>query len=89
MMTRKDYVAVSEILSNYQDVIDSDDYYEMVMDFGKMMKLDNTRFDLSRFMIACGIHVKALVTHAMSTLPQPKPAASAVGADEDFPLSLS
>ena len=77
MMTRKDYVAVSQILSNYQDVMDSDDYYEMVMDFGKMMKLDNTRFDLSRFMIACGIDIKGLVTHAMSTL-QPKPATSHV-----------
>jgi hypothetical protein len=73
MMTRKDYVAVSDILSNYQDVMDSDDYYEMVMDFGKMMKLDNTRFDLSRFMLACGIDLNGLVTHAMSTL-QPKPA---------------
>ena len=73
MMTRKDYVAVANILSNYQDVMDSDDYYEMVMDFGKMMKLDNIRFDLSRFMLACGIDVKGLVTHAMSTL-QPKPA---------------
>ena len=72
-MTRKDYVAVSDILSNYQDVMDSDDYYEMVMDFGKMMKLDNTRFDLSRFMLACGIDLNGLVTHAMSTL-QPKPA---------------
>lgn len=74
MMTRKDYVKVSAILSDYQDVMDSDDYYEMVMDFGKMMKLDNTRFDLSRFMIACGIDMKGLVEHAMSTLPQPKPA---------------
>jgi hypothetical protein len=73
MMTRKDYVAVATILSNYQDVMDSDDYYEMVMDFGKMMKLDNTRFDLSRFMLACGIDLNGLVTHAMSTL-QPKPA---------------
>jgi hypothetical protein len=45
----------------------------MVMDFGKMMKLDNTRFDLSRFMLACGIDLNGLVTHAMSTL-QPKPA---------------
>jgi len=70
MMTRKDYVAVSDILSNYQDVMDSDDFYEMVIDFGKMMKLDNDRFDLSRFMIACGIDTKALVTHAMSTLPK-------------------
>jgi len=77
MMTRKDYVAVSNILSNYQDVMDSDDYYEMVMDFGKMMRLDNERFDLSRFMIACGIDIKGLVTHAMSTL-EPKPASSHV-----------
>ena len=73
MMTRKDYVAVAHILSKYQDVMDSDDYYEMVMDFGKMMKLDNIRFDLSRFMIACGIDVKGIVSHALSNL-QPKPA---------------
>jgi len=74
MMTRKDYVAVANILSDYQEVIEADEYYQLVMDFGKMMKLDNVRFDLSRFLIACGIDTKALVTHAMSTLPQPKPA---------------
>jgi len=74
MMTRKDYVAVSNILADYQEVMDSDDFYEMVMDFGKMMKLDNDRFDLSRFVMACGIDTKELVAHAMSTLPQPKPA---------------
>ena len=74
MMTRKDYVAVANILSDYQDVIEADEYYQLVMDFGKMMKLDNVRFDLSRFLIACGIDTKALVTHAMSSLPQPKPA---------------
>ena len=78
MMTRKDYVAVANILSDYQEVIEFDEYYQMVMDFGKMMKLDNERFDLSRFMIACGIDTKALVTHAMSTLPQPKPASEHV-----------
>ena len=70
MMTRKDYVKVSAILADYQDVMDSDDYYELVMDFGKMMRLDNERFDLSRFMIACGIDIQGLVTHAMSTLPK-------------------
>jgi len=74
MMTRKDYVKVSAILADYQEVMDADEYYQMVMDFGKMMRLDNERFDLSRFMIACGIDTKALVTHAMGTLPQPKPA---------------
>ena len=78
MMTRKDYIKVSNILANYQEVMEADDYYELVVDFGKMMKLDNERFDLSRFMIACGIDTKALVTHAMSTLPQPKPASEHV-----------
>jgi hypothetical protein len=74
MMTRHDYIKVSAILADYQEVMDADEYYQLVMDFGKMMKLDNARFDLSRFMIACGIDTKALVTHAMRTLPQPKPA---------------
>ena len=78
MMTRKDYVKVAQILSDYQEVIDANEYYQMVMDFGKMMKLDNTRFDLSRFMVACGIDMKALVTHAMSGIPQPKPASEHV-----------
>ena len=82
MMTRKDYVKVAQILSDYQEVIEADEYYSMVMDFGKMMKLDNTRFDLSRFMVACGIDMKALVTHAMSTLPEPKPATSHVALAE-------
>lgn len=73
MMTRKDYVAVASILSNYAEVMDADEYYEMVMDFGKYMKLDNTRFDLSRFMIACGIDVKGIVSNALKNL-EPKPA---------------
>jgi hypothetical protein len=70
MMTRKDYVAVANILSDYRVVMDPDEYYSLVVDFGKMMRLDNERFDLSRFMVACGIDMKALVTHAMSTLPK-------------------
>jgi hypothetical protein len=75
MMTRKDYVAVSNILSNYQDVMDSDDYYEMVMDFGTMMRMDNDRFDLSRFMSACGLNLRGLADKAMaSVLPSPKSA---------------
>ena len=71
MMTRKDYVKVAQILSEYRQSIPAEDYHDLVMDFGKMMKLDNDRFDLSRFMIACGIDTNALVAHAMSTLPKP------------------
>ena len=70
MMTRKDYVAVADILSEYRQSIPAEDYHDLVMDFGKMMKLDNIRFDLSRFMIACGIDTNALVAHAMATLPK-------------------
>ena len=73
MMTRKDYISVANILSDYQEVMDADEYYQMVMDFGKMMKLDNIRFDLSRFMIACGIDVKGIVSNALKNL-EPKPA---------------
>ena len=74
MMTRKDYVAVADILKEYRQSIPAEDYHDLVMDFGKMMKLDNVRFDLSRFMLACGIDAKALVAHAIRTLPKPKPA---------------
>ena len=70
-MTRKDDVKVSAILSEYRPSIPAEDYHDLVMDFGKMMKLDNDRFDLSRFMIACGIDTNALVAHAISTLPKP------------------
>jgi hypothetical protein len=79
MMTRKDYVAVADILSDYRVVMDPDEYYSLVVDFGKMMRLDNDRFDLSRFMLACGIDIKGLVTNAMSTLAEPKPASQHVG----------
>ena len=71
MMTRKDYVKVSAILSEYRQSIPAEDYHDLVMDFGKMMKLDNDRFDLSRFLIASGIDTNALVSHAMATLPKP------------------
>ena len=70
-MTRKDYVAVANILKEYRQAMFAEDYLDLCRDFGKMMKLDNVRFDLSRFMIACGIDAKALVAHAMSTLPKP------------------
>ena len=71
MMTRKDYVAVSDILSNYQDVMDSDDFYEMV---SGLWEDDETwtipALTCLSFMIACGIDTKALVSHAMATLPK-------------------
>jgi hypothetical protein len=57
MMTRKDYVAVSEILSEYAEVMPPEEYLDLVRDFALMMKSDNDRFDNTRFFEACGIEV--------------------------------
>ena len=55
MMTRKDYVAVSNILSDYQEVMDPVEYLTMCRDFAKYMAQHNERFDSKRFLEACGI----------------------------------
>ena len=58
MMTRKDYVATSEILSNYfaTSVFDEQGeilFADLVDEFSLMFESDNERFDASRFAIAC------------------------------------
>ena len=78
MMTRKDYVAVAHILSEYRQSIPAEDYQDLVMDFAKYMAFDNERFDTYRFLEASGIDTKALVANAMASLPQPKPASEHV-----------
>jgi hypothetical protein len=55
MMTRKDYIAVSTILKEYEGAMTPSDYLELVWDFASYMKLDNDRFDNSRFLEACNI----------------------------------
>jgi hypothetical protein len=54
MMTRKDYVAVSEILCSYKDLIgDQFTYHDLVDEFAAMFEADNERFDAQRFFDAC------------------------------------
>jgi hypothetical protein len=58
MMTRKDYVKVAEILSNYfaTSVFDEQGeilFADLVDEFSLMFETDNERFDASRFAIAC------------------------------------
>jgi hypothetical protein len=58
MMTRKDYVKVAEILSNYfaTSVFDEQGeilFADLVDEFSLMFESDNERFDASRFAIAC------------------------------------
>jgi rhamnogalacturonyl hydrolase YesR len=54
MMTRKDYVAVSDILRPYAEVM-AEDYVEIARDFASYMSRDNPKFDTGRFLEACGI----------------------------------
>lgn len=53
MMTRKDYVAVAEILSDHGDWIPSDEFASMVNAFADLMAEDNERFLRERFIDAC------------------------------------
>jgi len=58
MMTRKDYVKVSEILSNYfaTSVFDEQGeilFADLVDEFSLMFETDNPRFDATKFAIAC------------------------------------
>ena len=58
MMTRKDYVKVAEILSNYfaTSVFDEQGeilFADLVDEFSLMFETDNERFDADRFALAC------------------------------------
>ena len=58
MMTRKDYVATAEILSNYFVTSVTDEqgeilFSDLVDEFSLMFETDNERFDANRFAIAC------------------------------------
>jgi hypothetical protein len=49
MMTRKDYIAVAEILNAYHLDIDSQIFEDLLSDFQTFFKRDNSNFDLTRF----------------------------------------
>ena len=54
MMTRKDYIATSEILASYKDLIgDEFTYHDLVDEFAGYFAEDNPRFDFNRFISAC------------------------------------
>ena len=53
-MTRKDYVAVAEILSSYKDLIgDEFLFHDLVDDFAGMFEADNSNFKFDKFLEAC------------------------------------
>ena len=54
MMTRKDYVAVAEILNSFQDLIaDQFTFEDLVDEFADMFAADNPNFKYDKFREAC------------------------------------
>lgn len=54
MMTRKDYVAVAEILSDFKSGIDNQVVFEDLVDeFADFFSADNPNFKLDKFREAC------------------------------------
>jgi hypothetical protein len=54
MMTRKDYVAVAEILSSYKDLMNDNFLFEdLVEDFASFFSEDNPNFKFDKFREAC------------------------------------
>jgi hypothetical protein len=56
MMTRKDYVATAEILSNYSNLIEKFTFEDLVYDFSDMFLSDNPKFNHTIFKNACYIN---------------------------------
>ena len=58
MLTKKTYIATSEILSSYKDLIgDEFTYHDLVDDFAAMFAEDNPAFDADKFFTSCMINV--------------------------------
>ena len=56
MMTRKDYVAVAEILNSFQDLIaDQFTFEDLVNEFADFFSADNPNFKMDKFTHACGL----------------------------------
>ena len=56
MMTRKDYIKTSQIISDHSDLINENILYSIAKDFANYFANDNPRFDSKRFFAACGIN---------------------------------
>jgi hypothetical protein len=53
MMTRKDYVTISQLLNCYALKIDENTFDTLIHDFAGIMAEDNERFMADRFISAC------------------------------------
>ncbi len=53
MMTRKDYVNVSDILRAYKDEIPQTTFEDLILDFCDFFQADNDNFNAEKFEKAC------------------------------------
>ena len=49
MMTRKDYIAVAEILNTFKNEIEETIFEDITFNFAEMFAIDNPNFDVTRF----------------------------------------
>ena len=61
MMTRKDYIQVSNILKAFSNEIYPEVFEDLVNEFAEFFQADNDRFDKARFEKACGIDEIGLI----------------------------
>lgn len=78
MMTRKDYVAVANILKEYRQSMEARDYSDLCNDFADYMEKDNPRFQDLTFLKACQVPMQE-VEYA-----SPKPASGHVALVSDM-----
>ena len=55
MMTRKDYIAVSNIFRGYREAMPVEAYSKLINEIAEYMYADNHRFQKAKFIEACGI----------------------------------
>ena len=53
MMTRKDYIVVSNILNQFAQDIDETTFLDLIEEFGDLFYSDNSNFDFEKFREAC------------------------------------
>ena len=61
MMTRKDYIEVSNILAGFSGEIHPQVFEDLVEEFAQYLQADNERFDKAKFEKACGVDELGLI----------------------------
>jgi hypothetical protein len=60
MMSRKDYIKVSEVIKFYKSDMTEQLHRDLVNEFSDIFSEDNKNFDSIRFATACGLEVELI-----------------------------